>query len=85
MRLGEDDRCDRKGEMFSIVSPANHKGDADFVGARNILIKLSLGGKCPPICNVFLDTQTALSASTMSANKYLNMGEVQILQRLWRI
>ena len=35
---GEDDRRNRKGEVFRCIA-CDHKGDADFVGARNILTK----------------------------------------------
>lgn len=35
---GEDDRRNRKGERFRCVA-CDHTGDADFVGARNILTK----------------------------------------------
>jgi len=35
---GEDDRRNRKAEVFRCIA-CDHKGDADFVGARNILTK----------------------------------------------
>jgi hypothetical protein len=35
---GEDDRRNRKGEVFRCIA-CDHKGDADFVGARNTLTK----------------------------------------------
>jgi transposase len=35
---GEDDRRNRKGEAFRCIT-CDHKGDADFVGARNVLTK----------------------------------------------
>jgi putative transposase len=35
---GEDDRRNRKGEIFRCVA-CDHTGDADFIGARNILTK----------------------------------------------
>jgi len=42
---GEDDRRNRKGEVFRCIG-CDHKGDADFVGARNILTE------CPRAKNV---------------------------------
>ena len=35
---GEDDRRNRAREMFRCI-PGDHKGDADFIGARNVLTK----------------------------------------------
>jgi len=35
---GEDDRRNRRGEVFRCVA-CDHMGDADFIGARNILTK----------------------------------------------
>jgi IS605 OrfB family transposase len=35
---GEDDRRNRKGEVFRCIA-CDHTGDADFIGARNILTK----------------------------------------------
>jgi transposase len=35
---GEEDRRNRKGEMFRCIA-CDHTGDADFIGARNILTK----------------------------------------------
>jgi hypothetical protein len=35
---GKDDRRNRKGEVFRCIA-CDHKGDADFIGARNVLTK----------------------------------------------
>ena len=35
---GQDDRRNRAGEMFRCIA-CDHKGDADFIGARNVLTK----------------------------------------------
>jgi len=35
---GEDDRRNRAGEMFRCIV-GDHKGDADFIGARNVSTK----------------------------------------------
>src|SRR5215472_11662221 len=35
---GEDDRRNRNGEVFRCIA-CDHKGDADFIGARNVLTK----------------------------------------------
>jgi putative transposase len=35
---GKDDRRNRKGEAFRCIA-CDHKGDADFIGARNVLTK----------------------------------------------
>ena len=35
---GQDDRRNRKGEVFSCIA-CDHNGDADFIGARNVLTK----------------------------------------------
>ena len=44
---GEDDRRNRKGELFRCVA-CDHMGDADFIGARNILTKtLAALGRVP--------------------------------------
>jgi transposase len=44
----EDDRRNRSGEAFRFA--CDHRGDADFIGARNILIKTraALGRVLPP-------------------------------------
>ena len=34
----KDDRRNREGEVFRCIA-CDHKGDADFIGARNILTK----------------------------------------------
>jgi hypothetical protein len=52
---GKDDRRNRTGEMFRCIT-RDHKGDADFIGARNVLTKALAalgrmyyprGQKCP--------------------------------------
>jgi transposase len=52
---GKDDRRNRTGEMFRCIA-CDHKGDADFIGARNVLAKTRValgrmycprGKKCP--------------------------------------
>jgi len=35
---GKDDRRNRKGEVFRCIA-CDHKGDADFIGAHNVLTK----------------------------------------------
>jgi hypothetical protein len=39
---GEDDRRHREGQVFRGIA-RDHKGDAAFIGARNILIKTLAG------------------------------------------
>ena len=74
---GKDDRRNRKGEVFRWIA-CDHKGDADFIGARNISTKTLValgrvlwprGKKCPCVNKMLPDRQLDIKPAVGCSGK----------------